>query len=197
MQPVFRCFIIPGGAQQVGSYDILLRALIAHNIEPVPIDIAWITAYSSAGERQSFVRYVNEARRQIESARPTPNDIVIGFSYGGIIALILKEFSFMRGFICSTPEIRSDILQKIYDRKTKVPINWSELRGIAFDELCHSRRLSIFVSSNEAEPYKHFAQQLARYNDTQVIEFNGAEHKTFDALYVATIIAHMEFLKLI
>src|SRR5271157_5224962 len=90
-----RAFIVPGAGADASKYNNLIGALRKDNFVVIPLKVGW--------QDGSFSAYTKESFTQLKHYVPSSSDIMIGFSFGGNIALQIEFVG--KKICCSTPDI--------------------------------------------------------------------------------------------
>ncbi|HVY01469.1 MAG TPA: hypothetical protein VHA12_01760 [Candidatus Nanoarchaeia archaeon] len=166
-------YIVPGCGQRTQDYDLLIGMLKEKKQEVVAVEINW--------ESNSFGKYVEQGKTQL--AGTTSTDTIIGFSYGGNIAL--QSESPARKIMCSTPDIKNKNKRLIFDVLTQdrgIILNWNEVDSLDLRTEVDGK--DFFVAGAKERMYANFAREFAENLRTGLKIIEGAAHNINGLEYV-------------
>lgn len=181
-----RAFVIPGCGQSASNYDLLNEALSSSGHTIVPVEIDWQTA--------RFDEWIAQGKKQLTQA--LKEDLIIGFSYGGNIAMHSRPDLFLN--LCSVPNIYSTVpatrefIQRI-TRAARVDLDWTTVDRLKNPSLELTKGATFFAGDKGvAEPkYLEFARVFTAHPtspSTKLVHIAGAEHNINSKNYVEGLV---------
>lgn len=160
-------YVFPGAGERAQDYNLLNEMLKRRGFNPIPIDLIW--------NRESFMDWMYEAEEQVQDAWKKRGDfrkgglskgydISIGFSYGGVVGLMLPIPHRIHRISCSVPNVFDETIRKKLDAVTKIrvgiTVDWEEI-DLAKDIPFKNWELDTFIcGTEESKVYNKSAQKF-------------------------------------
>jgi pimeloyl-ACP methyl ester carboxylesterase len=173
-----KAFVIPGCGKEAIEYTNLSRMLRDKAYVPVPVNIDWSTG--------SFKEYVRQAQSQLDELGP--GDVLIGFSYGANISLLVGNHVDRTRVCCSAPDIFNKDKRDLFDMLSKpvnVKINWGEVDQLILRNQVASN--TYLIAGDREGSYTDFAKSLAEKAGAKFKIIHGAGHDINSHAYVKGI----------